>query len=91
MGFRRSFVNALKELSSKRAVKYSVYASAVIVFFILILLPPIFGIVIKWGEIQQVFDQPQLMGRALTAVGNSFVIALVVSALDLVANHSFKI
>jgi thiamine transport system permease protein len=84
-GFRRSFVNALKELSSKRAVKYTVYASAVVVFFVLILLPPIFGIVIKWGEIQQVFDQPQLMGRALTAIGNSFVIALAVSALDLVA------
>ena len=85
MGFRQSFVNALKELSSKRAVKYSVYASAVVVFFVLILLPPIFGIVIKWGEIQQVFDQPKLMGRALSAVGNSFVIALAVSALDLVA------
>ncbi len=84
-GFRRSFLNALKELSSKRAVKYTVYASAVVVFFVLILLPPIFGIVIKWGEIQQVFDQPQLMGRALTAIGNSFVIALAVSALDLVA------
>jgi thiamine transport system permease protein len=52
---------------------------------VLILLPPIFGIVIKWGEIQQVFDQPKLMGRALSAVGNSFVIALAVSALDLVA------
>jgi thiamine transport system permease protein len=85
VGFRQSFVNALKELSSKRAVKYSVYASAVVVFFVLILLPPIFGIVIKWGEIQQVFDQPKLMGRALSAVGNSFVIALAVSALDLVA------
>jgi len=66
-------------------VKYTVYASAVVVFFILILLPPVFGIVIKWGEIQQVFDQPQLMSRALTAIGNSFVIALAVSALDLVA------
>jgi thiamine transport system permease protein len=85
VGFKRSFVNFLKELSSKRVVKYSVYASAIIVFFVFILLPPIFGIVIKWGEIQQVFDQPQLMGRALTAVGNSFVIALAVSALDLVA------
>jgi thiamine transport system permease protein len=84
-GFRRSFFNVLNKLSSKKAVKYIVYASAVVVFFVLILLPPIFGIVIKWGEIQQVFDQPQLMGRALTAIGNSFVIALAVSALDLVA------
>jgi thiamine transport system permease protein len=83
--FRQNFSNILKDLSSKKTVKYAVYASAIVVFFALILLPPIFGIVIKWGAIQQVFDQPQLMDRALVAVGNSFVIALAVSALDLVA------
>ena len=81
----RSLSNVLNKLSSKRIVKYSVYASAVVVFFVLILLPPIFGIVIKWGEIQHVFDQPQIMDRALTAIANSFVIAVVVSALDLIA------
>jgi thiamine transport system permease protein len=72
-------------LSSNKAVKYTVYASAVIVFFVFILLPPILGILIKWDSIQQVFDQPELMDRALTAIGNSFVIALTVAALDLVA------
>src|SRR4030066_1108066 len=61
------------------------YFSALIVFFVLILLPPIFGVVIKWGTMQQVFVQPDLMGRALSAIGNSFAIALFVSALDLVA------
>ena len=66
-------------------MKYTVYASAVIVFFVFILLPPILGILIKWDSIQQVFDQPELMDRALTAIGNSFVIALTVAALDLVA------
>ena len=81
----RSLSNVLNKLSSKRIVKYSVYASAVVVFFVLILLPPIFGIVIKWGEIQHVFDQPQIMDRALTAIANSFVIAVLVSALDLIA------
>jgi thiamine transport system permease protein len=81
----RSLSNVLNKLSSKRIVKYSVYASAIVVFFVLILLPPIFGIVIKWGEIQHVFDQPQIMNRALTAIANSFVIAIVVSALDLIA------
>ena len=51
----------------------------------LILLPPIFGIVIKWGAIQTVFDQPELAGRALSAITASFIIALAVSALDLIA------
>jgi thiamine transport system permease protein len=61
------------------------YLAAVIVFLALILLPPIIGIFTKWNTIQQVFDQPPLMDRALTAVTNSFVIALLVSALDVLA------
>lgn len=61
------------------------YLAAVIVFLALILLPPIIGIFTKWGTVQQVFDQPLLMDRALAAVVNSFVIALLVSALDVLA------
>jgi thiamine transport system permease protein len=82
---RRKFTDAMNALSSKKAAKYAMYLAAVIVFFVLILVPPILGIVIKWGTIEQVLDQPQLMGRALSAVTNSFAIALLVSALDVLA------
>jgi thiamine transport system permease protein len=61
------------------------YLSAVIVFLAIILLPPILGIIVKWGEMQQVFDQPALMSRALTAIGNSFAIAFTVSIFDIIA------
>jgi thiamine transport system permease protein len=61
------------------------YLSAVIVFLTLILLPPIIGIFTKWDTLQNVLDQPPLMNRALIAVVNSFMIALLVSALDVVA------
>jgi len=61
------------------------YLAAVIVFLALILLPPIIGIFTKWSTLQQVFDQQPLMDRALIAVANSFVIALLVSALDVLA------
>ena len=73
---------ALDRLSSRKAVKYGVYLTAVILFFALILLPPILGIIIKWNTMQQVLNQPALMSRALSAVENSFMIALFVSALD---------
>jgi thiamine transport system permease protein len=73
---------ALDRLSSRKAVKYGVYLTAVILFFALILLPPILGIIIKWNTMQQVLNQPALMSRALSAVENSFIIALFVSALD---------
>lgn len=59
------------------------YISAILIFLGLILLPPILGILIKWNAIQAVLDRPDLVNRALSAVQNSFIIALFVSALDL--------
>jgi thiamine transport system permease protein len=77
-------IEALDRLSSKLAVKYGVYLTAAIVFFALILLPPILGIIIKWNTMQQFLGQTELMARALSAVRNSFVVALLVSALDVI-------
>lgn len=79
---KTKMLEALDRLSSRKAVKYGVYMTAVILFFALILLPPILGIIIKWNTMQQVLNQPALMSRALSAVENSFTIALFVSALD---------
>ncbi|HDD70174.1 hypothetical protein DRO44_00770 [Candidatus Bathyarchaeota archaeon] len=76
---------ALDKLSSKKAVKYSVYLTAVVVFFALIFLPPLLGIIIKWGAIQEVLNQQDIMERALNAIKNSFLIALFVAAVDVVA------
>jgi thiamine transport system permease protein len=75
----------LDKLSSRTAIKYTVYVSAIIIFFALILLPPILGIFLKWDNIQFILNQPSLVGRALGAIQNSFVIALIVAALDLLA------
>jgi thiamine transport system permease protein len=77
--------NALNALSSRKSAKYLVYFSALVLFFVLILLPPVFGIAIKWEAIPAILDQPELVGRALSAIAASFVVALAVSALDLVA------
>jgi len=75
----------LDRLSSRRVIKYAVYTSAIIIFFTLILLPPIVGIVIKWDNIQFILNQPTLVDRALGAIQNSFIIALIVAAFDLIA------
>jgi thiamine transport system permease protein len=61
------------------------YLAAIIIFLGLILLPPIIGIFTKGDTIQTVFNQPSLMNRSLIAVTNSFIIALIVSALDVIA------
>jgi len=75
----------LDKLSSRTAIKYAVYVLAIIIFFFLILLPPILGIFIKWDNIQYILNQPPLVNRALSAIQNSFIIALIVAALDLLA------
>ena len=77
-------VETLDRLSSKRPLKYAVYTTAIAVFFAFILLPPILGIITKWDTMEAVLNQPDLTARALNAVQNSFIIALLVSALDVI-------
>ena len=76
---------ALDKLSSKTAIKNTIYMLSIIIFFALILLPPILGIIIKWGSIQDVFNQPELMSEALNAIAASFAVAFFVSFIDVIA------
>jgi len=85
MGLSKRLVERLDRLSSKRTVRYGVYLTAVVLFFALILVPPILGIIIKWGAMQEVFGNSELTARALDAVKNSFVMAVLVSVLDVAA------
>ncbi|HVP93406.1 MAG TPA: ABC transporter permease subunit [Acidobacteriota bacterium] len=81
---KAKIIKTMDKLSSVKAAKYGVYLTAVIIFFALILMPPILGIIIKWGTIGQVLNQPELASQALTAIANSFIIALLVSSLDVI-------
>jgi len=75
----------LDRISSKPAARYLTYSIAVIFFFALILIPPILGILLKLNQVGQVFENPSLQSRALTAVSASFEVALLVSLIDVVA------
>ncbi len=77
--------NKLNALSSKKPLKYTLYLSAVIIFFAIILIPPIIGILIKAPTISNITSQPALMNKALGAISNSFTIGLIVAALDILA------
>lgn len=81
---KRKILATLDSLSSKKSIKFAVYLTATALFFALILLPPILGIFLKWGTMQQALGQPNLVSRALTAIQNSFTVALLVSAIDLI-------
>jgi len=84
MGLSKKLVERLDRLSSKLVVKYGVYLAAVVLFFALILVPPILGVIIKWSSMEEVFGDAVFMARALNAVENSFAVAVVVSVLDVV-------
>lgn len=81
---KKKIIEALDAASSRKTIKYAVYLIAIIVFFVLILLPPMLGIAINWGAIQAVLNDASLKNRALSAITNSFTIALFVSAIDLI-------
>jgi thiamine transport system permease protein len=81
----KELTKELDKLSSIPAIKYGVYITAVVLFFALILIPPILGILIKLETIRDVFGNSELFTRALNAVRNSFAIAVFVSALDVAA------
>jgi thiamine transport system permease protein len=78
-------MDTLNNLSSKKHLKYSLYLIAIAVFFLIILIPPIIGILIKAPQIMTFLDYPELVNASLGAIGNSFVIGLIVAALDLLA------
>lgn len=75
----------LDSLSSKPVIRYIVYSSSTIFFFALILVPPILGILLKWNLMGQVFEDPDLTSRVASAISASFLIALFVSMVDIVA------
>ena len=81
---RPKITEALDKLSSKTAIKNTIYMLSIIIFFTLILLPPILGIIIKGGSIQEVLNQPELMSEALNSIAASFAIALFVSFIDVI-------
>jgi len=74
----------LDTLSSKPIIRYLIYSSSAIFFFAVILIPPILGILLKWNLIGQIFENPDLMASAVSAIQASFAIAIFVSIIDIV-------
>jgi thiamine transport system permease protein len=75
----------LDKFSSSGKVTSVIYVLSATFFFIIIFLPPLLGIMMKWSSIFQIFEAPELLQRAQFAIMASFVIAFGVSALDIFA------
>jgi len=84
-GNSNPLIKKLDELSSNKLLKLSIYASSLIFFFALILFPPLIGIIENLGYINILIYESYLMSRANFAILQSFVMAFIVSTLDLIA------
>ena len=82
---KSKITKTLDNLSSKSTIRNTVYLTSIVIFFAFILLPPILGIIIKWGAMHQLISTPKLMSSALNAVSTSFAVAFLVSFIDVVA------
>ena len=80
-----SLVKTLEDLSSKPLIRYLVYISSLVFLLAFILLPPIFGIILNINSIGNIYSYPELLTRAHSAIIWSFIIAFIVSTLDLIA------
>ncbi|MEM1515104.1 MAG: ABC transporter permease subunit [Candidatus Bathyarchaeia archaeon] len=78
-------IRKLSELSSNRFIKIIIYSSSLIFFFALIFFPPIIGIIENFGCIGAIMGEHSLISRANIAIIQSFIMASVVSILDLMA------
>lgn len=77
------FLRILDAVSSNRRVAKIVYLSSAVFFFALILLPPMFGILLKLGEMGEIFRDPALLARSQSAISWSMILAFSVASLDL--------
>jgi len=75
----------LDALSASRVIRKGVYLGALLFFIIVILIPPIIGILLKWNLIGETLQNPSQMAKAQSAILASFTIAFTVSFLDLLA------
>ena len=82
---RYNITKFLDSLSSRPSVRLLIYSGSIGFFLVLILIPPILGIVLRWNTMTEIFENPSLMSRATAAIYASFAIAIFVSIIDLVA------
>ena len=78
-------LSALDDLSAHPLVRRVVYSAALVFFVAVVLIPPIVGVVLKYGLLGDTLRDASLVSRAQSAIAASFIIAFVVSLLDLVA------
>jgi thiamine transport system permease protein len=78
-------LDKLDRMSSSRHLTSAIYIFSVAFFLLIVFLPPLLGILMKWSSMFQIFEDIILLARAQSAIFASFAIALGVSVIDVIA------
>ncbi|MEM2094614.1 MAG: ABC transporter permease subunit [Candidatus Bathyarchaeia archaeon] len=81
----RKLVSSIDELSAYSIVRVFIYSVAFVFFVVFVLLPPLIGVLLKIGLVEETLSDPSLVLRARSAVLASIVIAFTVAIFDLLA------
>lgn len=82
-----SFLKRVDELSGSSKVRSSWFAFACAVFIIVIVVPSIFVVTklfTDWGLVDSIINNDGIRDTVLSAVANSFSIALIVTVIDII-------
>lgn len=81
----RRLVLLLDSSSGSRGTCILAYGIGILCFFVIVFVPPVFGILLGWPKILEMLSYPDLLARAASAIVASFTIAGTVSLMDLAA------
>ncbi|MEM3041092.1 MAG: ABC transporter permease subunit, partial [Nitrososphaerota archaeon] len=79
----RKLVSLIDELSVKSVARAIVYSGAFVFFIMFVLLPPLVGVLLKFGLFAETLSDPSLVSRARSAILASIVIAFTVAIFDI--------
>lgn len=85
MPLNRRVLLSLDSASRSRRVRIAAYALGILFFLTIVFVPPVFGILLGWSKIFEMFAHPDLIDRGVSAIVASFTIAVAVSLMDLAA------
>ncbi|MGQ9479041.1 MAG: ABC transporter permease [Thermoproteota archaeon] len=75
----------LDRLSENKMVAYSIYLASIFFFLGVIFLPSLLGIAVNIDRALEVFSDRELLEKSFSAIASSFIMAGIVSTIDVVA------
>jgi len=85
VGLKRQILLFVDSASSSHFARIAAYMFGILFFFVIVFVPPVFGILLGGSKIFEMLSRPDLLSRGTSAIVASFTIAGTVALMDLAA------